>query len=248
LKKKRALNCHLQSAIPPFPNFSGCKDGFMQTLLERNNRQYPVSVPAGSVILKGNLGIPEAALGVVLFADGNGSSRYSLCNQQIAQVMRRARLATLLINLLTLQEEAIDLRTRHYFRFNINFLAQRLVSVTDWLMHQAATQALKIGYFGVSTGSAAALVAAAERPDAVGAVVSCGKRPDLTQSQGCAIPTPTLLIMGEKDTPAIAWKVPTQLEGETQIKIIPSTTHLLEEPGALETVGRLASQWFERYL
>ena len=115
-------------------------------------------------------------------------------------------------------------------------------------MHQAATQPLKIGYFGVSSGSAAALVAAAERPDAVGAVVSWGGCPDLTQSMECPIQAPILLMMAEKDTPAIAWEIPTQLPGETQIKIIPSTTHLLEEPGALETVGRLASQWFEQYL
>ncbi len=208
-----------------------------------------VQVTAGPVQLEGNLNIPAGARGIVLFAHGSGSSRLSPRNRAVAHVLSNAGLATLLIDLLTPGEEAIDLRTRH-LRFDIGLLAKRLVGATDWLTGNSATRRLRIGYFGASTGAAAALVAAAARPDVIGAVVSRGGRPDLA---GAALPrvrAPTLLIVGGDDLPVIDLneEALTQLGGQKQLVIIPGATHLFEEPGALEEVANLAGRWFERYL
>lgn len=208
-----------------------------------------VSVTADSVRLQGTLTLPVNAQGIVLFAHGSGSSRFSPRNRYVAGVLQQARLATLLIDLLTPEEEAIDIRTRH-LRFDIGLLAGRLVGATDWLRQNSTTGHLQIGYFGASTGSAAALLAATERPQAVKAIVSRGGRPDLAGSALSRVQAPTLLIVGGHDFPVIGMNrnALAQLQTEKQLEIVPGATHLFEEPGTLETVARLASQWFQRYL
>jgi putative phosphoribosyl transferase len=207
-----------------------------------------VYVTAGPVTLEGNLSLPEGARGVVLFAHGSGSGRHSSRNRYVARLLNRANLATLLIDLLTVDEEAVDLQTAH-LRFDIGLLAQRLVGATDWLTHQPDTRHLRIGYFGASTGAAAALVAAAERPDVVGAVVSRGGRPDLAGPALPLVRAPTLLIVGGNDVPVIGLNRAAfeQLRCEKQLVIVPGATHLFEEPGALNEVARLAREWFERH-
>src|SRR5438067_5677859 len=213
-----------------------------------NNQAYQVPV-GNNITLEGNLKIPENPRGVVLFAHGSGSSRHSPRNQFVAQVLHEAAFATLLIDLLTADEEEQDRLTGH-LRFNIDLLSQRVVGATNWLTVNPATANLKIGYFGASTGAAAALVAAAEHPLAVGAVVSRGGRPDLAGSALTAVQAPTLLIVGSKDTQVIELNrmALSLLKGEKQLEIIPGATHLFEEPGALEQVAQLASQWFTRCL
>jgi dienelactone hydrolase len=208
-----------------------------------------VQVRAGAVTLEGNLGVPAGAHGVVLFAHGSGSSRHSPRNRYVAGVLREAGLATLLMDLLTADEEAIDLRTQR-LRFDIGLLAERLVGATDWLAQNPDTGDLTIGYFGASTGAAAALVAAAERPDAVGAIVSRGGRPDLAGAALARVRAPTLLIVGGNDIPVIGMnqEAMAQLHAETKLEIVPGATHLFEEPGALDEVACLARKWFERYL
>jgi len=217
--------------------------------IEANERERLVHVTAGPVLLEGALDIPAGAGGIVLFAHGSGSSRFSPRNRAVAQALRAAGLATLLIDLLTPDEEAVDLRTRH-LRFDIALLAERLVGATDWLTHTPATRELRIGYFGASTGAAAALVAAAERPAGIGAVVSRGGRPDLAGAALAHVRAPTLLIVGGNDTPVITMneEALAQLRVEKQLLIIPGATHLFEERGALEQVARLAGRWFQRYL
>jgi dienelactone hydrolase len=206
-------------------------------------------VPVGEVVLEGDLTVPARASGVVLFAHGSGSSRHSPRNQQVAAALQEAGLATLLIDLLTPAEEVVDLRTAH-LRFDIGLLAARLVGATDWLATQPATCDLRIGYFGASTGGGAALVAAAERRDAIHAVVSRGGRPDLAGAALARVRAPTLLIVGERDTPVIAMNESAlaQLSSVKRLVIVPGATHLFEEPGALAEVARLARDWFERYL
>jgi dienelactone hydrolase len=208
-----------------------------------------VEVPVGSVKLEGNLGIPAAAKGIVLFAHGSGSSRHSHRNRFVAQVLRQVGLATLLIDLLTEAEEAVDVQTRH-LRFDIDLLAERLVGAADWLAQQPTSRNLKVGYFGSSTGAAAALVAAAKRPEIVGAVVSRGGRPDLARSALAQVQAPTLLIVGSNDLPVIGLnrEALEQLRTIKKLEIVPGATHLFEEPGALEKVAWLARNWFQHYL
>ena len=208
-----------------------------------------VRVRVGPVTLEGNLDIPESARGVVLFAHGSGSGRHSPRNRYVAEELQQAGLGTLLIDLLTSEEEEIDLRTRH-LRFDIGMLAERLVGGTDWLAQNPDTQSLRVGYFGASTGAGAALVAAAERPNVVGAVVSRGGRPDLAREDLPRVVAPTLLIVGGEDHPVIGMnrEAMAQLCVEKELKIVPGATHLFEEPGALEDVARLAAGWFSRYL
>jgi putative phosphoribosyl transferase len=208
-----------------------------------------VRVTAGAVKLDGNLNLPKGSRAVVLFAHGSGSSRHSSRNRYVARLLNEAKLATLLIDLLTPEEEAIDARTAHV-RFDIDLLAERLLQATDWLAQHPDAQDLPIGYFGASTGAAAALVAAGERPDAVNAVVSRGGRPDLA---GAALPrvrAPTLLIVGGNDTQVIRLNraALAQLRCEKQLVIVPGATHLFEEPGALDEVARLARGWFLSHL
>jgi dienelactone hydrolase len=221
----------------------------MQRAAEWQGEERLVRVTAGGVILEGNLSLPEGARGVVLFAHGSGSSRHSSRNRHVARLLNEARLATLLIDLLTAGEEALDVRTAH-LRFDIGLLAQRLVGATDWLTQQPDTRHLRIGYFGASTGAAAALVAAAERPEVVGAVVSRGGRPDLAGPALPLVRAPTLLIVGGNDLPVIELNRAAyeQLRCERQLVIVPGATHLFEEPGALDEVARLAREWFERHL
>ena len=201
------------------------------------------------MLLEGNLSLPEGARGIVLFAHGSGSSRFSPRNRYVAQLLNQARLATLLVDLLSPEEEAVDLRTAQ-LRFNIGLLAERLVAVTDWLVQQPDTRPLGIGYFGASTGAAAALVAAAERPKIVRAVVSRGGRPDLAGPALAHVEAPTLLIIGGSDPLVIELNraALAQLRCEKRLVIVPGATHLFEEPGTLDEVARLARQWFERYL
>jgi len=216
----------------------------------RDSSEQLVRVSAGPVTVEGNLGVPEATRGVVLFAHGSGSSRHSPRNRFVAQVLRDAGLATLLIDLLTADEEAEDAETGH-LRFDIGLLAARLVGATDWLVQHPETAPLHIGYFGASTGAGAALVAAAERPEQIGGVVSRGGRPDLAGPALRRVQVPTLLIVGGNDVPVIGLnrKALDQLGAEEkQLVIVPRATHLFEEPGTLEEVARLAADWFTRHL
>jgi putative phosphoribosyl transferase len=208
-----------------------------------------VRVVAVPVRLDGNLSLPDKARGVVLFVHGSGSSRHSPRNRQVAWMLNDANLATLLIDLLNPEEEMIDLRTAH-LRFDIGLLAERVVVATDWLTQYPDTRHLRVGYFGASTGAAAALVSAAERPQAVSAVVSRGGRPDLAGSALAGVQAPTLLIVGGNDYAVIELNQAAlaQLRCEKRLVIVPGATHLFEEPGALDEVARLAREWFERHL
>lgn len=209
----------------------------------------PVRVDVDAVTLEGDLSVPEGARGIVLFAHGSGSGRFSTRNRHVAHLLNEGRLATLLIDLLTLEEEAYD-QHNAALRFNIPMLAQRLVGATDWLTRNPDTHSLRIGYFGSSTGAAAALVAATERPDPVGAVVSRGGRPDLADDLLEQVTAPTLLIVGGNDHVVIRLNEQAfpQLSCDKNLVIIPGATHLFPEPGALDEVARLARDWFERYL
>lgn len=208
-----------------------------------------VHVDAAGVALEGNLLIPERATGLVLFAHGSGSSRFSSRNRYVAQVLRDGGLGTLLIDLLTPEEELVDTRTAH-LRFDIAMLAKRLVGATRWLGAQPETKNLNVGLFGASTGGGAALVTAAEIPDRVKAVVSRGGRPDLAGAALPRVKAPTLLIVGGDDTPVIRMNQDAydQMSAERRMEIVPGATHLFEEPGTLEQVARLARDWFAKYL
>jgi dienelactone hydrolase len=208
-----------------------------------------VRVSAGPVILEGNLSVPKGAQGVVLFAHGSGSSRHSSRNRYVARELQAAGLGTLLIDLLTAEEETADMRTGH-LRFDVGLLAERLVGATEWLAQEDDTGELGVGLFGASTGGGAALVAAAERPDAIGAVVSRGGRPDLAGAALSQVQAPTLLIVGGRDYPVIEMNrdAMSRMRGEVRLEIVPGATHLFEEPGTLEQVAGLARQWLGRYL
>ena len=208
-----------------------------------------VWVATDDIILEGDLCIPEGATGLVAFAHGSGSSRRSPRNRYVAQVLCGAGLATLLFDLLTPEEEAEDIRTAE-LRFNINLLARRMIGATDWLRHNEPTSHLRLGYFGASTGAAAALVASAERADVVGAIVSRGGRPDLATPVLNKVKAPTLLIVGGNDFPVIEMnrKALASLKIERKLVIIPGASHLFEEPGALEQVAELAKDWFLEHI
>jgi dienelactone hydrolase len=217
--------------------------------MEREDEERQVRITAGSVTLEGDLTLPEGARGIVLFAHGSGSSRLSPRNRYVAQLLNEAKLATLLMDLLTPQEEAVDRRTGH-LRFDIGLLALRLIFATDWLARQDETRQLRVGYFGASTGAAAALVAAAERTEVVDAVVSRGGRPDLAGPALPLVEAPTLLIVGGNDPEVIQLnrQALAQLRCEKRLVVVPGATHLFEEPGALDQVAQYAREWFERYL
>jgi putative phosphoribosyl transferase len=220
-----------------------------EVVTDGHTMERTVRLAAGPVVLEGTLVVPESARGVVLFAHGSGSSRHSPRNRFVARELQRGGLATLLIDLLTTGEEAIDERT-HQLRFDIRLLAERLVGAIDWLNVQPETRTLAIGLFGASTGAGAALVAAAERPRGIRAVVSRGGRPDLA---GAALPqvrAPTLLIVGELDEPVIRLneEAMARMRAPVELKIVAGATHLFEERGTLEQVARLARDWFERHL
>lgn len=214
-----------------------------------NGLEREVMVEAGTAVLPGSLGIPVGAKGLVLFAHGSGSSRFSPRNRYVARALRDAGLGTLLIDLLTPEEEEVDLVTRH-LRFDIRLLAERLVGAIEWLMRDDATRGLHVGTFGSSTGAAAALVAAAARPDAVGAVVSRGGRPDLAGDALSLVRAPTLLLVGGRDEQVIELneEAMARIHARCELRIIPGATHLFEEPGTLEEVAHQAAGWFVEHL
>lgn len=208
-----------------------------------------VRIPCGAAALHGDLVLPVGAQGLVLFAHGSGSSRHSSRNQQVARSLQQRGLGTLLFDLLTAEEERVDQHTRE-FRFDIPRLAIRMVEATRWAQDEPATAGLRIGYFGASTGSAAALIAAATLGDAVSAVVSRGGRPDLAGEALPDVRCPTLLIVGGNDNGVIELNTEAfaQLRCVRQLEIVPGATHLFEEPGTLEQVEQLAGDWFARHL
>ncbi len=208
-----------------------------------------IHVPVGRYHLEGDLVIPAAAVGLVLFAHGSGSSRHSPRNQFVARALERRGLATLLIDLLTPSEEEVDDRTAQY-RFDLPMLAERLVNIVDWLRQQPDTKPLPIGLFGASTGGGAALMAAAVRPDDVAAVVSRGGRPDLAGQALRRVGAPTLLIVGGLDTPVIQMNrdAMDEMGPDVVLEIVPGATHLFEEPGTLARVAELAAEWFVGHL
>lgn len=211
--------------------------------------QHALRIAARGVKLEADLALPAAARGIVLFAHGSGSSRFSPRNREMAQQLNEARLATLLVDLLTADEDAVDERTRQ-LRFDIGLLADRLVDLTDWLGADERTARLNIGYFGASTGAAAALAAAAQRPDTVHAVVSRGGRPDLAKQALARVRAPTLLIVGGNDGAVIDLnrQALELLRSQKRLTIVPGATHLFEESDALGTVSSLARDWFLRHL
>jgi putative phosphoribosyl transferase len=212
-------------------------------------RERLVHVPIGPLQLEGDLALPRGATGLVLFAHGSGSSRHSPRNRYVARQLNDAKLGTLLIDLLTPQEEILEARTRH-LRFDIGLLARRLIAAIGWLREEPATRAFALGCFGASTGAAAALVAAAERPRDLAAVVSRGGRPDLAEDALPRVLAPTLLIVGGDDNVVLGLNQLAfdRLRAEKEIAVVPGATHLFEEPGALEVVARLARAWFQHRL
>lgn len=211
--------------------------------------EQPVRIPTDDAVLDGDLALAAAARGVVVFAHGSGSSRFSPRNRHVAARLQAGGLATLLMDLLTPEEERVDAVTRE-LRFDIPLLARRLVGAIDWLTQQPETAPLPVGTFGASTGAAAALIAAAERPDVVRAVVSRGGRPDLAGDALDRVRAPTLLIVGELDPAVIELNQQAleRLPGQKALEIVPGATHLFEEPGTLAQVARLAGEWFEAHL
>ncbi|WP_224246292.1 phosphoribosyltransferase family protein [Hyalangium gracile] len=216
---------------------------------EAPGEEQEVSISAGDALLGGTLGVPLAPRGLVLFAHGSGSSRFSPRNRHVAAILRRHGLATLLFDLLTSEEETIDEVTAE-LRFDIDLLARRLVQVTDWAASFPATRGLAIGYFGSSTGAAAALLAASERPMRVGAIVSRGGRPDLAWDRLEAVRAPTLFIVGGRDSSVIEFNrcASERMSAPRELQLIPGASHLFEEPGALDSVAELAGRWFIQHL
>ena len=208
-----------------------------------------VQIPSGTAIINGNLEVPESANGIVLFAHGSGSSRFSPRNMYVARLMNKKGIATLLIDLLTEEEDTVDEYTGQ-FRFNVDMLAERLADSTRWLKRREIAKKVSIGYFGASTGAAAALIAAAKFPDDVRVIVSRGGRPDLAGENLSKVKAPTLLIVGGDDTEVLelnrqALKL---IIAEKKLKVVPGATHLFEEPGKLREVAELAIDWFKKHL
>ena len=207
-----------------------------------------VRIADGADMLDADLHMPEGARGLVIFAHGSGSSRFSSRNRQVAESLNNGRFATLLLDLLTQSEERVDIRTAEY-RFDIPLLGRRVVAAADWAKEHPLVGALPVGYFGASTGAAAALIAAAERPDTA-AVVSRGGRPDLAGDALPIVRTPTLLIVGGDDGPVIELNEAAmrRMHAPVELAIVPHATHLFEERGTLEEVQRLALDWFARHM
>ena len=208
-----------------------------------------MKIPVGEVVVEGTLTLPPAAKGVVLFAHGSGSSRFSTRNQYVAKEFNKATIGTLLFDLLTQEEEETDIVTAEY-RFNIPLLADRLIGATEWLRNDPKTKRLAFGYFGASTGAAAALIAAAKLPNEISAVISRGGRPDLAGKYLSNVVAPTLLIVGGLDTEVIELnrQAMNQMKVEKKIVIIPGATHLFEEQGTLEEVAKVSIDWFLKHL
>ena len=217
--------------------------------MARNAVLEDVRISDGDVIIEGDLHVPERALGLVIFAHGSGSSRFSMRNRRVAEGLERAGCATLLMDLLTRDEEEVDVLTAE-FRFDIPLLGRRVIAAADWAANQSLVRDLRVGYFGASTGAAAALIAAANRPEVSAAVVSRGGRPDLAGPNVLrAVQAPTLLIVGGADEPVIALNEEAMryTQSEVRLEIVPGASHLFEERGALEAVTALASDWFTRH-
>ena len=208
-----------------------------------------LSIAIGAITLEADLALPVDPMGLVVFCHGSGSSRFSRRNRAVAEALREARLATLLLDLLTAEEEWVDQITGEH-RFNIDMLGRRVVDVVDWTRKHPELRALGLGLFGASTGAAAALIAAAERPTVVRAVVSRGGRPDLARDALPQVQCPTLLIVGGEDIAVIELNrdAMRQMRAPVRLEIVPGATHLFEEPGALEKVSQLSADWFQRYL
>ena len=208
-----------------------------------------VQIPDGHVLLEADVRLPGEAAGLIVFAHGSGSSRHSRRNREVAEALDAAGFATLLLDLLTLQEEALDQFTREY-RFDIPRLGRRVIAAIDWAATRDDLRDLRIGCYGASTGAAAALVAAAERPGRTAAVVSRGGRPDLAGDALARVVAPTLLIVGGNDEPVIDLNEEAirQMTATVRLEIVPGATHLFEEPGAMEQVSRLAIDWFDSYV
>ncbi len=211
--------------------------------------QNAVRISSGAASINGDLKIPQDAKSIVLFAHGSGSSRFSPRNTYVAGLINKQKIATLLIDLLTSEEEVVDEMTGQ-FRFDIDLLAQRLIDSTGWLKNNQNTKNLAVGYFGASTGAAAALIAAAKLPSEVNAVVSRGGRPDLAAEYLRQVQAPTLLIVGGDDTEVLELnrQAVKLIPSEKKLEVVPGATHLFEEPGKLQEVSKLAINWFEKYL
>jgi putative phosphoribosyl transferase len=217
--------------------------------LELDGGRYEVAIAVEGARLEGSLVVPTDAMGLVLFAHGSGSSRHSPRNQYVAQILQAQGIGSLLFDLLTRQEESVDEYTGK-LRFDIPFLAERLVAATRWIANDSRTRNLKVGYFGASTGAGAALMAAAELPKVVSAIVSRGGRPDLAGSALGLVHAPTLLIVGGLDEPVITMnrEALARLQcPERKLVIIPGANHLFEEPGTLEAAAKIAAEWFSRH-
>jgi dienelactone hydrolase len=220
--------------------------------MSRDVSEHPrreITIPAGDVFLHGDLVVPPGSRGVVVFAHGSGSGRFSPRNRLVARALREGRLATLLFDLLTPDEEDAEVETGH-LRFDIGFLAGRLLLAMDWVVSQPSTRGLDVGFFGASTGAAAALVAAAERPPGVSAIVSRGGRPDLAGAMLSRVRCPTLLLVGGEDRAVLRLnqEALARLDVEKKLQVIAGATHLFEERGALDQVAGIAREWFVRYL
>jgi putative phosphoribosyl transferase len=212
-------------------------------------QQTELKIPIGNIEVEGTLTLPQNPIGNVLFAHGSGSSRFSSRNQYVAKQFNTAKIGTLLFDLLTSEEENIDMVTSEY-RFNIDLLAERLIGATKWLKKDPTLKNFSLGYFGASTGAAAALIGAAKLSNAVAAVVSRGGRPDLAGDYLSKVKAPTLLLVGGWDTDVIELnrQAQSQMTNENRLVIVPSATHLFEEPGKLEEVAKYSIEWFIRYL
>jgi pimeloyl-ACP methyl ester carboxylesterase len=208
-----------------------------------------VRIDVGSVAVEGELHVPERVEGLVIFAHGSGSSRFSRRNRAVAKVLEHSRFATLLLDLLTAEEEAADVRTAQY-RFDIPLLGQRVIDAADWVRTRSDISSLPLAFFGASTGAAAALIAAAARPEATRAVISRGGRPDLADDALLRVQAPTLLIVGGADEPVIAMNrdAMRRMRAPVHLEIVPGASHLFAEPGALDQVAALAAEWCRRHL
>jgi len=213
------------------------------------HKESALKIPVGKVIVEGDLTVPSDAVGIVLFAHGSGSSRFSPRNQYVAREFNKSKIGTLLFDLLTREEEEQDMFTAEY-RFNIELLAERLVGATEWLKKNQQTKNYSFGYFGASTGAAAALIGAAKLPKDISAVVSRGGRPDLAAGYLSQVKAPTLLLVGGLDAEVIKLnrQAMAQITAEKKLVIIPGASHLFEEPGKLEEVAKASEEWFLSYL
>jgi pimeloyl-ACP methyl ester carboxylesterase len=218
----------------------------MSSLHDDVSEARAVRIPASGVVLNADLTMPPHARAIVAFAHGSGSSRHSIRNRYVAEMLNAYNFATLLADLLTEEEEVIDMRTRH-LRFDIPMLADRLIDIAAWLQQESQTRDLKIGWFGASTGAGAALIAAARRPENIMAVVSRGGRPDLAGAYLPEVVAPVLLIVGENDPQVLELnkEALVRLNTESKLEIVPNATHLFEEPGTLEAAAGLAAEWFQ---